>query len=140
GRRARLPDRRHQRQHDGDPGLREPVHHGVPRAGRLPDRVQRVLRTGAPLHAGQADRHAGGGMSVVALHGGAGGAAAPAPVVAAGTRWARLALAHFWVAFTAFGIAALMAVMQALSRANAALPFRSPKIFYLSVTAHGVLM
>ena len=33
-----------------------------------------------------------------------------------------------------------MAVMQAMSRANAALPFRSPEIYYLSVTAHGVLM
>ncbi|MBI4538260.1 MAG: cbb3-type cytochrome c oxidase subunit I [Gemmatimonadetes bacterium] len=33
-----------------------------------------------------------------------------------------------------------MAVMQALSRANMALPLRSAKIYYLSVTAHGVLM
>ncbi|MBI4545789.1 MAG: cbb3-type cytochrome c oxidase subunit I [Gemmatimonadetes bacterium] len=70
--------------------------------------------------------------------GGDSGAAAAA--VAAGSGWARLALAHFWVAFGAFGVAALMAVMQAMSRANAALPFRSPGIFYLSVTAHGVLM
>jgi len=54
--------------------------------------------------------------------------------------WRRLALAHFAVAFGAFGVAALIAVMQALSRANTALPFRSPAIFYLSVTAHGVLM
>ncbi len=59
---------------------------------------------------------------------------------AVGTPWARLALAHLWVAFGAFGVAALMAVMQAMSRANAALPFRSPQIYYLSVTAHGVLM
>jgi len=65
---------------------------------------------------------------------------APPGPAAVGSSWARLALAHFWVAFVAFGIAALMAVMQAMSRANAALPFRSPKIFYLSVTAHGVLM
>src|SRR5690606_37850796 len=140
-RRARLPDRRDQRQRHGDPRLREPVHHGVRRAGRVPDRVQRVLRARAPLHAGQADRHAGGDVSVIALNGSDVEAtgAPPAPV-AVGSGWARLALAHFWVAFAAFGIAALMAVMQAMSRANAALPFRSPKIFYLSVTAHGVLM
>ncbi|MBI4409303.1 MAG: cbb3-type cytochrome c oxidase subunit I, partial [Gemmatimonadetes bacterium] len=59
---------------------------------------------------------------------------------APGSAWARLALPHFWVAIAAFGLAALTAVMQSLSRANAALPFRSPRIFYLSVTAHGVLM
>ena len=57
-----------------------------------------------------------------------------------GSRWARLILANFGVAIGAFGIAALMAVMQALSRANTALPFRSPSLYYLSVTAHGVLM
>jgi cytochrome c oxidase subunit 1 len=54
--------------------------------------------------------------------------------------WARLTLANFAVAIAAFGLAALTAVMQALSRANTALPFRSPSIYYLSVTAHGVLM
>lgn len=54
--------------------------------------------------------------------------------------WRRLALAHLAVAFVAFGVAALVAVMQALSRANTALPFRSPSIFYVSVTVHGVLM
>jgi len=53
---------------------------------------------------------------------------------------ARLALAHLWVAVAAFGVAAMMGVMQGQSRANTALPFRSPKLFYLSVTAHGVLM
>lgn len=80
-------------------------------------------------------------MSAFALNrNGFGETAAPPVPVAVGSRWARLALAHFWVAFAAFGIAAMMAVMQAMSRANAALPFRSPKIFYLSVTAHGVLM
>src|SRR5688572_6166745 len=57
-----------------------------------------------------------------------------------GSPWARLTLTHFGVAIGAFGIAALMAVMQALSRANTALPFRSPGLYYLSVTAHGVLM
>jgi cytochrome c oxidase subunit 1 len=55
-------------------------------------------------------------------------------------RDARLALSHLWVAVAAFGLAAMMGVMQGQSRANTALPFRSPKLFYLSVTAHGVLM
>jgi cytochrome c oxidase subunit 1 len=52
----------------------------------------------------------------------------------------RLTLANFWIAVGAFGLGALMAVMQALSRADLEVPFRSPKIYYLSVTAHGVLM
>ena len=52
----------------------------------------------------------------------------------------RLALAHFWVAVIAFGVAAAMALMQALSRASLELPWRSAKLYYLSVTAHGVLM
>ncbi len=52
----------------------------------------------------------------------------------------RLAMAHLWFAVAAFGVAAMMGVMQGQSRANTALPFRSPKLFYLSVTAHGVLM
>ena len=30
--------------------------------------------------------------------------------------------------------------MQALSRASLALPFRSPTMYYLSMTAHGTLM
>ncbi|OGU00963.1 MAG: hypothetical protein A2W29_08385 [Gemmatimonadetes bacterium RBG_16_66_8] len=52
----------------------------------------------------------------------------------------RLATAHIGVAVGAFGIAAGMAVMQALSRANLDLPWRTAKMYYLSVTAHGVLM
>ncbi|HXY69443.1 MAG TPA: cbb3-type cytochrome c oxidase subunit I, partial [Gemmatimonadales bacterium] len=52
----------------------------------------------------------------------------------------RLALANIGVAVAAFGIAACMALMQALSRANLDLPFRSARIYYLSVTAHGTLM
>jgi cytochrome c oxidase subunit 1 len=52
----------------------------------------------------------------------------------------RLALANLWVAILAFGVAAAMALMQALSRASLDLPFRSAKLYYLSVTAHGVLM
>src|SRR5574338_324359 len=52
----------------------------------------------------------------------------------------RLILAHLWVAIVAFGIAACMAVMQAVSRANLEVPFRSARMYYMSVTAHGVLM
>jgi len=52
----------------------------------------------------------------------------------------RLSLAHLWVAIVAFGVAAAMAMMQALSRANLELPYRSASLYYLSVTAHGVLM
>jgi cytochrome c oxidase subunit 1 len=56
------------------------------------------------------------------------------------TRSDRLSLAHLWVAILAFGAAAAMAFMQALSRASLELPWRSAKLYYLSVTAHGVLM
>lgn len=52
----------------------------------------------------------------------------------------RLALANLWVAILAFGAASAMAFMQALSRASLELPWRSAKLYYLSVTAHGVLM
>lgn len=52
----------------------------------------------------------------------------------------RLATAHLGIAVAAFAVAAAMAMMQALSRANLDLPWRTPKMFYLSVTAHGVMM
>lgn len=52
----------------------------------------------------------------------------------------RLVLAHLWVAIVAFGVAAAMAVMQALSRADLDLPFRTARMYYMSVTAHGILM
>lgn len=52
----------------------------------------------------------------------------------------RLILANIWVSVIAFGVAAAMAVMQALSRANLDLPFRTARMYYMSVTAHGVLM
>jgi cytochrome c oxidase subunit 1 len=52
----------------------------------------------------------------------------------------RLALANIGVAIAAFGIAAGMAMMQALSRANLDLPFRTADMYYMSVTAHGTLM
>jgi len=59
---------------------------------------------------------------------------------AAAGRWQRLPLAHFGVAVAAFGVASMMAVMQALSRADLKLPARTAQIYYISVTAHGVLM
>ena len=51
----------------------------------------------------------------------------------------RLILAHIWVAIIAFGLGAMMAVMQALARAGIELPFGTARLYYLSVTAHGVL-
>jgi len=65
---------------------------------------------------------------------------APTPSRAGPRVMERLALSHFWVAVIAFGVAAAMALMQALSRASLDLPWRSAKLYYLSVTAHGVLM
>ncbi|MEM7247117.1 MAG: cbb3-type cytochrome c oxidase subunit I [Acidobacteriota bacterium] len=52
----------------------------------------------------------------------------------------KLALAHVLVSVAAFGLAAMMAVMQAMSRADLQLPARTADLYYLSVTAHGVLM
>jgi len=52
----------------------------------------------------------------------------------------RLVLSHFWVAVTAFGIGSMMAVMQAVARAGVELPFGTANLYYLSVTAHGVLL
>ena len=52
----------------------------------------------------------------------------------------RIVLAHIWVAVLAFGVAAAMAMMQAISRANLEVPYRSASMYYMSVTAHGVLM
>jgi cytochrome c oxidase subunit 1 len=52
----------------------------------------------------------------------------------------RLVLSHLWVAVAAFAVGSMMAVMQALSRASVDLPFRTPRMYYLSVTAHGVLL
>jgi len=48
--------------------------------------------------------------------------------------------ANIWVAVLAFGVAAAMAMMQAISRANLELPYRSASMYYMSVTAHGILM
>jgi cytochrome c oxidase subunit I len=55
------------------------------------------------------------------------------------TAVARLVLANLWVAVTAFALGGMMAVMQAVSRAGVQVPFGSARMYYLSVTAHGVL-
>lgn len=52
----------------------------------------------------------------------------------------RLILSHVWVAVAAFAVGSLMAVMQALARAGVELPFGTARLYYLSVTAHGVLL
>jgi cytochrome c oxidase subunit 1 len=62
----------------------------------------------------------------------------PAPIADRSIR--RLALANIGASVIAFGVAAAMAMMQALSRANLDLPFRSASMYYMSVTAHGTLM
>ncbi|TNF71632.1 MAG: hypothetical protein EP299_11350, partial [Acidobacteria bacterium] len=52
----------------------------------------------------------------------------------------RLAGANFAVAIASFGVAALLGLVQALTLAGIELPGVTPDIYYLSVTAHGVLM
>jgi cytochrome c oxidase subunit 1 len=63
-----------------------------------------------------------------------------ASALGAGESTRRLTIANIWVAVLAFAVATAMAVMQAMSRANLDLPGRTPRMYYLSVTAHGVLM
>lgn len=52
----------------------------------------------------------------------------------------RLEIQHFAVAIVAFAAGSAMALMQALSRADIELPMRSERLYYISVTAHGVLL
>jgi len=56
------------------------------------------------------------------------------------TRPHRLAAAHLGVAIAAFGVAACMGVLQGLSIADVSFPKRSEDLYYISLTAHGVLM
>ena len=65
---------------------------------------------------------------------------AAAPAAYDATQGRGLILANVWVAVLAFGVASAMAMMQAISRANVELPYRSASMYYMSVTAHGVLM
>lgn len=51
-----------------------------------------------------------------------------------------LAAAHIGVAIAAFGLASAMGVLQALSMADVSFPGRGESMYYLALTAHGVLM
>ena len=51
-----------------------------------------------------------------------------------------LAATHIAIAVAAFAVASLMGLVQALSIADIHFPFRSESLYYVSVTAHGVLM
>jgi len=51
-----------------------------------------------------------------------------------------LAVSHIGVAIGAFGLASAMGVLQALSIADVDYPMRSEQLYYISMTAHGVLM
>ena len=51
-----------------------------------------------------------------------------------------LAASHIGVAVAAFGVASFMGVLQALSMADIAFPWRSESLYYMTLTAHGVLM
>jgi cytochrome c oxidase subunit I len=52
----------------------------------------------------------------------------------------RLVLAHFWVAFAAFGLALLLGEWQMFIRSPLHAWLRDPEIYYRSVTAHGSAM
>ena len=51
-----------------------------------------------------------------------------------------LAATNIAIAVAAFAVAALLGLVQALSIADIKFPFRSESLYYVSVTAHGVLM
>jgi cytochrome c oxidase subunit 1 len=51
-----------------------------------------------------------------------------------------LALAHIGVAIAAFAVASAMGALQGLSIADVEFPQRGESLYYISVTAHGVLM
>jgi cytochrome c oxidase subunit 1 len=51
-----------------------------------------------------------------------------------------LAATHIGVAIAAFGVASAMGVLQGLSVAGVQFPYRNESLYYLSLTAHGVLM
>ena len=60
--------------------------------------------------------------------------------MSAPTPQARLAVSHIGVAIAAFGVASIMGVLQGLSIADVEFPMRSESLYYMFVTAHGVLM
>ena len=60
--------------------------------------------------------------------------------MSAPTPQARLAVSHIGVAIAAFGVASIMGMLQGLSIADVEFPMRSESLYYMFVTAHGVLM
>ncbi|VXC75578.1 Cytochrome c oxidase subunit I [Burkholderia sp. 8Y] len=52
----------------------------------------------------------------------------------------RLILAHFWLAFVAFGVALLLGAWQMFARSPLFIGLQNPEIYYRSVTAHGSAM
>jgi cytochrome c oxidase subunit I len=52
----------------------------------------------------------------------------------------KLCLAHFWVAFAAFVVAAVLGVYQMWVRSPFGAKVGSPNLYFLSVTAHGTAM
>lgn len=52
----------------------------------------------------------------------------------------KLALTHFWVAFGAFGLAAVMGLYQVIERSGFFGFLESREVYYASVSTHGVLM
>src|SRR5206468_9109436 len=52
----------------------------------------------------------------------------------------KLCLAHFWVAFAAFVVAAILGVYQMWVRSPLGAKVGSPSLYFLSVTAHGTAM
>lgn len=52
----------------------------------------------------------------------------------------RLTLAHLWVGFAAFAVAAVLGLWQMWARSPIPAPLFTPDAYYVSVTAHGVSM
>ena len=51
-----------------------------------------------------------------------------------------LSLAHMWVAFTSFAVAALLGLYQTIERIDLIPGLKSPEMYFASVSTHGVLM
>ena len=49
-------------------------------------------------------------------------------------------LAHFWLAFGAFGLACVMGLYQVIERSGLIPGLQSPQVYFASVSTHGVLM
>jgi cytochrome c oxidase subunit 1 len=49
-------------------------------------------------------------------------------------------LAHFWLAFGAFGLACVLGLYQVIERSGLITALQSPQVYFASVSTHGVLM